>query len=138
MKLKIISKLLRIKDFLFSWFSYFNVCRKCYDFDYSSIYLVEQHQIKRVRNSINKYRNHVNWKRDVAHMDLAIKLLDVMLYEYPEVKYVNIQNATRFIPNFNKLLNSSYFELSKQDLYVEKATSLYYKVRKQYTTSWWD
>lgn len=137
MQLKIISKILRIKDILSSWFSYFNICKKCYDFDYSSIYLIEQHQIKRVRNSINKYRSHVNWKRDVTHMDLAIKLLDIILSCDSELAYVNTKNATRFIPNFKYLKNRD-FKLFEQDLYIEKAKSLYYKLRHQYTTSWWD
>lgn len=34
------------------WFSYFNVSRRIYDFDYSSILVVERNQISRVRDSI--------------------------------------------------------------------------------------
>lgn len=60
------------------WFSYYSICRKIYDFDYSSILAVERYQIERVRDSIIHYHNHVNWERDVRQMNLALKLLDII------------------------------------------------------------
>ena len=41
-------------DILKRWFSYYKILRKVYDFDYSSILMVEKYQIKRVRDSIIK------------------------------------------------------------------------------------
>ena len=60
------------------WFSYFKILVNVYDFDYSSIIVVERHQITRVRDSIIKYQSHVNWERDVDHINLALKLLDII------------------------------------------------------------
>ena len=60
------------------WFSYFKVLMKVYDFDYSSILVVERYQITRVRDAIIKYQSYVNWERNVQHMNLALKLLDII------------------------------------------------------------
>lgn len=60
------------------WFSFLPVLWKAYDFDYSSILSVERHKIKRVRDSTNHFRNHVNWEQDVASINLALRLLDII------------------------------------------------------------
>lgn len=136
------------------------------DFDYFSILSVEQHQIKRVRDSINHYRNHVNWEQDVASMDLALRLLDIIeengeaellcdepfkfkdngyLALNPDAKwkmerYVNTKNASRFNPKWT----SAHFDdpdtgaLMKDLLRVEKAWHLYHKVRQYKFRTWWD
>ncbi len=136
------------------------------DFDYSSILSVERHQIKRVRDSINHYRNHVNWEQDVASMDLALRLLDLIeengeaellcdepfkfkdngyLELNPDAKwkmerYVNTKNASRFNPKWT----SAHFDdpdtgaLMKDLLRVEKAWHLYHKVRQYKFRTWWD
>lgn len=127
---------------------------------------VERHQIKRVRDSINHYRNHVNWEQDVASMDLALRLLDLIeengeaellcdepfkfkdngyLALNPDAKwkmerYVNTKNASRFNPKWT----SAHFDdpdtgaLMKDLLRVEKAWHLYHKVRQYKFRTWWD
>lgn len=60
------------------WLSYFNVLRRIYDFDYSSILAVERHQISRVRDSIAHYRNHLYAERDIERLNLALRLLDII------------------------------------------------------------
>lgn len=60
------------------WFSYFNISRRIYDFDYSSILAVERHQISRVRDSIAHYRNHLYAERDIERLNLALRLLDII------------------------------------------------------------
>lgn len=60
------------------WFSYFNISRRIYDFDYSSILVVERHQITRVRDSIVHYHNHLYADRDIERLNLALKLLDII------------------------------------------------------------
>lgn len=60
------------------WFSYYPICRKIYDFDFSSIFKVERHQIERVRDSIIYFQDHLNWERDVEDMNLALRLLDIV------------------------------------------------------------
>ena len=129
--------IIRNIEFLKRWFSYYSVLKNCYDFDYSSILIIEQHQLKRVKDSIIKYKSHENWKRDVTHLTWAIDLLDIIIDEMPNDFYVNIRNAKRFHPYFDKLFNSSP-TYARQDLYLLKAKSLYYKLREQYTSQWWD
>ena len=120
--MKLINNIRRFGDNVSRWFSYLPVLWRAYDFDYSSILSVERHQIKRVRDSINHYRNHVNWEQDVASMNLALRLLDIIeengeaellcdepfkfkdngyLELNPDAKwkmerYVNTTNASRF------------------------------------------
>ena len=60
------------------WFSYFNISRRIYDFDYSSILAVERHQISRVRDSIAHFHNHLYAERDIERLNLAIRLLDII------------------------------------------------------------
>jgi len=60
------------------WFAYRKTLMMVRDFDYSSILYVERLQITRVRDCIAKYQNHLNWERDVRHMNLALKLLDII------------------------------------------------------------
>ena len=60
------------------WFSYFNISRRIYDFDYSSILAVERHQISRVRDSIAHYHNHLYAERDIERLNLALRLLDII------------------------------------------------------------
>lgn len=31
-----------------------------------------------MRDSINHYRNHINWEQDVASMNLVLRLLDII------------------------------------------------------------
>ncbi len=164
--MKLINNLQRFGENISRWFSYFPVLCKVYDFDYSSILSVERHQIKRVRDSISHYRNHLNWEQDVASMNLALKLLDI-IEENGEAKmigdepfetdeqgfckpnpnvrweldrYVNIRNATRF----NSKWDLSFFnnvkdvDLIKDHLRVGKAWHLYHKLRQYKSRSWWD
>ena len=60
------------------WFSYFNISRRIYDFDYSSILAVERHQISRERDSIAHFHNHLYAERDIERLNLAIRLLDII------------------------------------------------------------
>ncbi len=86
MKDKITRLYYRIKDLrvrrfwenIGRWFSYFNVSRRIYDFDYSSILAVERHQISRVRDSIAHFHNHLNAERDIERLNLALRLLDII------------------------------------------------------------
>lgn len=130
----------RIKIFL----SYWKISKDLYDFDYSSVLAVEKHQLQRLYNSINKYRNHVDYERDLNKIKLAIKLLDIYMEEVPLqdydsvewkcIVYVNTKNLSRFFP----VGIVSNPELIKIHLYQEKAWYLYHKVKERYMRSWWD
>ena len=116
-------------DILKRWFSYYKILRKVYDFDYSSILMVEKYQIKRVRDSIIKCQHHVDWKQDVRWMNITIKLLEIVEengcavagqtievndilkihhIDYQLPVYVNTRNASRFI---NKYAITIFFNM---------------------------
>lgn len=154
--------------FLGRWFSYCRVLRTAYDFDYASILDVERHQITRVRDTIAKYQSHVNWKRDVYWMNMALKLLDIIeegggakligkgfntepcgngfhkLVEDPDSKwvlpiYVNVTNSQRFTSiEKEKFEDPKIGPLMKGHLREEKAWYLYHKLRTYKMRSWWD
>ena len=116
----------RFFEFLAIWFSYYKVCKKVYDFDYTGILEVERHQIERTRDAIIHFQNHLNWKRDVERINLALKLLSIAMEEdesyervsgdswfeeipekpglyawksntvYNSIKYINTRNSKRF------------------------------------------
>ena len=143
--MKFSSRLRRIKDVLANLWQYCKIVKNLYDFDYSSILMVEQNQIKRVRDGIYKERIHSGWNYTVSRMDLAINLLDILLDDgslvvtdkWEVTKYVNTRNAKRFLTDgaIERINNGYVFLL--QDLYKEKAKRLYYKVRERYTEDWW-
>ncbi len=152
------------------WFSYYNVLRKTYDFDYSSILEVEYHQIKRVRDCIKYYHNHLYANRDIQKMNLALRLLEIIAedgcseyvgksIEFKECEekpglytiiddpnsyytlpvYVNTRNSNRFCSYKDEYYtNPQTGNMWKDHLRVEKAWKLYYKLREQWTRSWWD
>lgn len=150
------------------WFSYLRPLIGVYDFDPSSILAVERHQITRVRDAIIKYQSHVEWERDVKHMNLALKLLDIIeedgcaeligpgfrtepykngLYKVidgPNSKwvlpiYVNIANSERFCKiSKDEFEDPKVGPLMKDTLRIEKAWHLYHKLRVYHMREWWD
>lgn len=155
-------------EFLGRWLSYYKVLRRAYDFDFSSILVVEKHQLTRVRNSIIKYHSSINWKNDVHWINIALKLLDIIeegggaeligkglifepyrdsLYRVvddPDSKwilpvYVNTANSKRFTPiEKEKFEDPKTGPLMKEHLREEKAWYLYHKLRIYKMRSWWD
>lgn len=118
-----------------------------YDFDYSSIIEVEYHQLKRVRDSIAKYHNHVNAEYDISRMDIMLRLLDIIRNEggwhtengkYVPDSYTNPRNAYRFSKHIAEKLPTDDSGLWLTYLREEKVWSLYNKMHKQYLRNFWD
>lgn len=152
----------------FRWFDYQHTLRNAVDYDYSSILEVERHQIKRVRDYIDSHGMHMNKARDIAKMNLALRLLDIMeedgeadLIEPNDGlfienddnlwkmnlnskwvlnRYVNTRNAHRFLPQLDPecFADSNDGDLFRDHLRVEKAWHLYHKLRLYSLRSWWD
>lgn len=49
------------------------------DYDDHFLWMVIQHQIKAMRNHIHKHRMHLEWEKDVRHMDTVVYLLGRIL-----------------------------------------------------------
>lgn len=122
-------------DCIERWFAYRKPCFACYDFDYSSILMMELFQLKRVRDSIAKYHNHENSNRDIERMNTAINLLETVICEdLMDDINVNIRNAKRFT-SLELKDNLKYF---KNDLYLKKAWYIYNKFKWNWLFTWWD
>lgn len=134
-------KIKRFIDIFKIWFSYFNICKTIYEYDYQSVLRVEQHQLKRLYKSLDKYRNHVNVDRDLYWIKVCIKLISIIFSEYGETFKVNTRNWNRFIKtplrseDYN---NSDVMKYMNMILYEEKAWYLYHEIRKNYMQRWWD
>lgn len=124
------------------WFSYFKLIISIYDFDYTSILLVEKYQITRVKNYIAKYgSNYYGYEYDIKWINKALACLNIVL-EDGSVKvvnnkwvlpyYVNVKNCNRFCKY--KCLDSTLF---LDDLRITKAWTLYNKIRNYHLKRWW-
>lgn len=116
------------------WFSYYKIVRKIDDIDSESVLKLEQYQLGRImRSSLSK--------RDKERINLAIKLIDIILdvddlLEYNQGewtinKYVNTKNLSRYMDDGN--INA----VIKWNLRQRKAWHLYHKLRLYYMQSWW-
>lgn len=149
------------------WLDYYNIIRKTYDFDYSSLLAVEYHQLTKLRDCISKYQSHVNSWRDIRNMNWAISCLEIVLEngcsysngeecffeKAPDERglYELVPNPTHkwIMPiyvntkNYKRFWkhypeNSNLEELDKDYLRIEKAWYLYNKIRKEHLREWWD
>ena len=85
----------------------------------------------------------VGWEKAVKELRLCRSLLEIMmekrnLVDYsgtPKMKvYVNTRNANRFIP-----YNSDFTKaIWQEELYVRKATRLFYRILEERSRTWWD
>lgn len=146
------------------WFAYYRLSRIVTDFDYEGVFEVERFQIKRLRDSIEKYGSHVNAPRDVRHMNLALRLLDIVQEDgcaeyhgkdivinengrvefdkdsyYTMPVYVNTRNSKRFLSHDSEFCQDfRHGAIDMDRLRVQKAWVLYHKVRCYFMRSWWD
>lgn len=132
--------LIRFKERVFIWLSYWKASKRMYDFDYTCVLEAEHHQLKRLIRCIDKWRSHENVERDLFWMRICDYLLEVILRDPLSNKkdfYCNTKNYKRFFPNMTDkmLAKLSYFGY---DLYEQKAWHLYHKIRERHMQSWWD
>lgn len=140
----------RFLESLKRWFSYYKVSKVIYDFDYSSVLIVERHQLNRVRNTIIKYHNYIGWEHDVYWINIAIKLLDILiddgsvkLIETPNKWFLPVYVNTRNVGRFCKYYKKEHYENTEikpillDYLRLDKAWNLYHTIRINYLRKWW-
>ena len=86
----------------------------------------------------------VGWEKAVKELRLCRSLLEIMmekrnLVDYsgtPKMKvYVNTRNANRFI----QYENADYSKcMWQEELYMRKATRLFYRILEERSRTWWD
>ena len=131
-------------DWIHRWLRIFKTLKSAYDFDYSSLYILEKYQLRNIANHLSKHNLYEGVENDVAKIRLAISLIDIMSDEFAHLEYVgnkpyftktvNINNWQRFFSYtperkaISRLLNNdndSTVELAKSMIYTEKAKHLY-------------
>lgn len=119
--------------------------------DWYYLLILEQAKLKEMRSYFmsSLYFDHSN---DIKWIDKCIQLIDIMLENDPlddasNTPYVNIRNMKRFyrlrknqatqsMPSWDDV--EKYVRKYPNDLRILKAENLYYEIRREYTTRWWD
>ena len=147
----------RIKDFYYtlrSWFkhNFFNKnwhkirksVKQARPWDYGYWYDTLYHYLEYQAVYFETFQNFVGWERAVKELRLCRSLLEIMmdkrdLSDYagiPKMKvYVNTRNGNRFID----YENADYTKLMwQEELYIRKATKLFYRILEERSRAWWD
>lgn len=86
----------------------------------------------------------VGWEKAVKELRLCTSLLEIMMEKRdiadysrtPKMKiYVNTQNAKRFIPYEDADYSKCMWQ---EELYMRKATKLFYRILEERSRTWWD
>lgn len=147
----------RIKDFYFSIRSWFkrnlfsknwHKIRKSVNrakpWDYGYWYDTLYHYLEYQAAYFEETQIFVGWEKAVKEIRLAKSLLEIMMEKrdlanysgIPKMKvYVNTRNADRFI----QYENADYSKcMWQEELYIRKATRLFYRILEERSRTWWD
>lgn len=114
------------------------IIREDCDWDYIYLLKIERQKIQNMKNYLAEYR----FPDIISKMDLCLRILNIIIGEEIEnPTYVNDRNIKRFFSN----IDLEYLRNLKEknplwyynEIRNEKAWKLYYKLREQYTRSWW-
>ena len=147
----------RIKGFYYtvrSWFKY-NFFNKNWHKILKSINLARPwdygywqetlyHYLEYQADYFEKSQHFVGWERVVKELRLCKSLLEIMMEKRsisdysgtPKMNvYVNTRNAGRFIQREDADYSKCMW---KEELYIRKATRLFYKILEEKSRNWWD
>ena len=148
----------RIKDFYYnirSWFkhNFFNKnwhkIRKSVNqarpWDYGYWQETLYHYLEYQAAYFEKSQIFVGWEKVVKEIRLAKSLLEIMMEKreiayysglIPKMKvYVNTRNARRFVTYENADFTKAMWQ---EELYIKKATRLFYRILEDRSRAWWD
>lgn len=112
-------------------------------YDWTYLFQVEKAKLEEMRDYMERSEvvDHEE-NGNLRWVGICIRLLDIIIEEPEECPYVNLRNAYRYYPRFliedKKEAWLDYVKEYPQELRWQKAYNLYYEIRKEYTTSWWD
>lgn len=113
-------------------------------FDWSYLSRLERAKLYEMKSYFELTSGTFDHKNDIRWINICIKLLDIIIDEPEDQRYVNTRNMWRFIrptdyaKGVKKENVEQYYKLYPQDLRWVKAEHLYYEIRKRYTSRWWD
>ena len=147
----------RIKDFYYtlrSWFkhNFFNKkwhkIRKSVNqarpWDYGYWQETLYHYLEYQATYFEETQHFVGWERAVKEIRICKSLLEIMtekrdISDYSGIPkmnvYVNTRNANRFIQYENAYYSKCMW---KEELYIRKATRLFYRILEEKSRTWWD
>lgn len=147
----------RIKGFYYtvrSWFKYnffnknWHKIRKSVNharpWDYGYWQETLYHYLEYQTAYFEKTQFFVGWERVVKELRLCKSLLEIMMEKRsisdysgtPKMNvYVNTRNAGRFIQREDADYSKCMW---KEELYIRKATRLFYKILEEKSRNWWD
>ena len=128
---------------------------KLRDWDYGYVIEAEMNELIILRDGIKKYQNHLNWKRDVETLNVAIKLASEISkggWDDKKTLGTNLRNMKRYLKytdHIERILNTpdtpkdirlglTNEMTAKNIVREEKVWVLYHKYRAHYMRSWWD
>ena len=113
-------------------------------FDWSYLLGLERVKLREMKSYFELTNGTFDHTNDIKWISVCIKLLDILIDEPEDQRYVNTRNMWRFIRStqlaqgVEKEDVEHYYKSYPQDLRWVKAEHLYYEIRKQYTCRWWD
>lgn len=147
----------RTKDFYFtirSWFNYnfFNKnwrkirksVHQARPWDYGYWQDTLYHYLEYQAAYFEETQHFVGWERAVKEIRICKSLLEIMtekrdISDYSGIPkmnvYVNDRNAKRFISYENADFTKMMW---KEELYIKKATRLFYRILEERSRAWWD
>lgn len=154
-----------IKYHIFSkgFFHLLSTVLKSYPYQESYLLEIERAKIKEMADYIEKNKRFVGWEYVVRDMRICVKLIGIMLednqlfhfngnliftkkedgnyevgktddFEYKCDVKVNVKNIDRFV---DKQHQKFYLDMP-HELYIQKASYLYHKIRYEREKEWWD
>lgn len=114
-------------------------------YDWTYLYKVERAKLEEMKDYMER-SEIVDHKEcgNLRWIGVCIRLLDIIIEGPEEHPYVNTRNMWRFIrptdyvKGVKKEDVEQYYKSYPQDLRWVKAEHLYYEIRKEHTTCWWD
>lgn len=119
-----------------------------YPFDYCYLWELEKAKLVEMQKFFEESNITIDDPKTAKEINLAIKLLDIMLFEddlyefnhrtreYECLVKVNTNNIDRFI--FNQCEKNFILDKMPHELYVVKAKHLYYELMKNKIRGWWN
>ena len=126
------------------WFKVAKAVHSSRPWDYGYWYDTLYHYFEYQAVYFETFQNFVGWERAVKELRLCRSLLEIMmdkrdLSDYagiPKMKvYVNDRNARRFISYENADFTKAMWQ---EELYIKKATKLFYRILEERSRAWWD
>lgn len=118
------------------WIKFFIKTNAYYNYDWAFMLYIEKEKLSQCIKFYTIYGCHVNNDRIISRMQLAIRLLDIVIDDDVFFEgYINPKNIDRFFP---KDALSIYEINILPSLRIQKAWYLYNKLRYYYMKEWWD